>query len=193
MYKRDFSAPTLEDHFNKTILPKVMQVSLVPAPGAASSSTPPVTIIIIVTARLSSSSPPGQKLWSVWTHQVHPPGGPGHHVVRLRLGPGERPEQQVLQAEGSRREGRVRAAHGEEEEGLSWEEQTDSISPSFRDCIRRRRSLLRLLGAAPTTGNVQVHNWDILSGYYCVEGKECLSEGAVQLPESFVLYFFFPM
>lgn len=26
MYKRDFSAPTLEDHFNKTILPKVMQV-----------------------------------------------------------------------------------------------------------------------------------------------------------------------
>lgn len=27
MYKRDFSAPTLEDHFNKTILPKVMQVS----------------------------------------------------------------------------------------------------------------------------------------------------------------------
>lgn len=29
MYKRDFSAPTLEDHFNKTILPKVMQVSCV--------------------------------------------------------------------------------------------------------------------------------------------------------------------
>lgn len=27
VYKRDFSAPTLEDHFNKTILPKVMQVS----------------------------------------------------------------------------------------------------------------------------------------------------------------------
>lgn len=27
LYKRDFSAPTLEDHFNKTILPKVMQVS----------------------------------------------------------------------------------------------------------------------------------------------------------------------
>uniref|UniRef100_A0A8C8T5D5 Micro-fibrillar-associated protein 1 C-terminal domain-containing protein n=1 Tax=Peromyscus maniculatus bairdii TaxID=230844 RepID=A0A8C8T5D5_PERMB len=26
LYKRDFSAPTLEDHFNKTILPKVMQV-----------------------------------------------------------------------------------------------------------------------------------------------------------------------
>ena len=26
MFKRDFSAPTLEDHFNKTILPKVMQV-----------------------------------------------------------------------------------------------------------------------------------------------------------------------
>lgn len=26
VYKRDFSAPTLEDHFNKTILPKVMQV-----------------------------------------------------------------------------------------------------------------------------------------------------------------------
>ena len=24
--KRDFSAPTLEDHFNKTVLPKVMQV-----------------------------------------------------------------------------------------------------------------------------------------------------------------------
>ncbi|XP_076343439.1 microfibrillar-associated protein 1A-like [Tachypleus tridentatus] len=24
--KQDFSAPTLEDHFNKTILPKVMQV-----------------------------------------------------------------------------------------------------------------------------------------------------------------------
>lgn len=28
MYKRDFSAPTLEDHFNKTILPKVMQVGV---------------------------------------------------------------------------------------------------------------------------------------------------------------------
>nr|XP_042119998.1 microfibrillar-associated protein 1-like [Peromyscus maniculatus bairdii] len=26
LYKRDFSAPTLEDHFNKTILPKFMQV-----------------------------------------------------------------------------------------------------------------------------------------------------------------------
>ena len=26
IYKRDFSAPTFEDHFNKTILPKVMQV-----------------------------------------------------------------------------------------------------------------------------------------------------------------------
>ena len=26
VYKRDFSAPTLEDHFNKTILPKVMLV-----------------------------------------------------------------------------------------------------------------------------------------------------------------------
>uniref|UniRef100_A0A4W3I408 Microfibril associated protein 1 n=1 Tax=Callorhinchus milii TaxID=7868 RepID=A0A4W3I408_CALMI len=26
LYKRDFSSPTLEDHFNKTILPKVMQV-----------------------------------------------------------------------------------------------------------------------------------------------------------------------
>uniref|UniRef100_A0A8D2ZZ45 Microfibril associated protein 1 n=1 Tax=Scophthalmus maximus TaxID=52904 RepID=A0A8D2ZZ45_SCOMX len=28
VYKRDFSAPTLEDHFNKTILPKVMQTHL---------------------------------------------------------------------------------------------------------------------------------------------------------------------
>jgi len=28
LYKRDFSAATLEDHFDKTILPKVMQVSL---------------------------------------------------------------------------------------------------------------------------------------------------------------------
>lgn len=26
VYKQDFSAPTLEDHFDKTILPKVMQV-----------------------------------------------------------------------------------------------------------------------------------------------------------------------
>ncbi|ESN92455.1 hypothetical protein HELRODRAFT_186127 [Helobdella robusta] len=26
VYKRDFTAPTLEDHFNKTVLPKVMQV-----------------------------------------------------------------------------------------------------------------------------------------------------------------------
>lgn len=33
MYKRDFSAPTLEDHFNKTILPKVMQVGVL-AEGA---------------------------------------------------------------------------------------------------------------------------------------------------------------
>lgn len=36
MYKRDFSAPTLEDHFNKTILPKVMQVSFVTTPEAHS-------------------------------------------------------------------------------------------------------------------------------------------------------------
>ena len=28
VYKQDFSQPTLEDHFDKTILPKVMQVSL---------------------------------------------------------------------------------------------------------------------------------------------------------------------
>lgn len=34
MYKRDFSAPTLEDHFNKTILPKVMQVRVMLAEGA---------------------------------------------------------------------------------------------------------------------------------------------------------------
>lgn len=61
----------------------------------------------------------GQKLWSVWTHQIHPPGGPGHHVVRLGLGPGERSEQQVLQAEGGGREGRVRPAHSEEEEDLN--------------------------------------------------------------------------
>lgn len=33
VYKRDFSAPTLEDHFNKTILPKVMQVGVL-AEGA---------------------------------------------------------------------------------------------------------------------------------------------------------------
>ena len=26
MFKRDYTAPTLEDHFDKTILPKVMQV-----------------------------------------------------------------------------------------------------------------------------------------------------------------------
>jgi len=26
-FKRDFSEPTLEDHFDKTVLPKVMQVS----------------------------------------------------------------------------------------------------------------------------------------------------------------------
>ena len=28
VFKRDFSSPTLEDHFDKTILPKVMQVCL---------------------------------------------------------------------------------------------------------------------------------------------------------------------
>lgn len=60
----------------------------------------------------------GQKLWPLRTHQVHPPGGPGHHVLRLGLGPGERPEQQVLQAEGGGREGRVRQAHHQEEEAL---------------------------------------------------------------------------
>jgi len=27
--RRDFSAPTLEDHFDKTVLPKVMQVTFV--------------------------------------------------------------------------------------------------------------------------------------------------------------------
>ena len=40
--KRDYTAPTLEDHFDKTILPKVMQVTVVllslfiPANNAAS-------------------------------------------------------------------------------------------------------------------------------------------------------------
>lgn len=72
----------------------------------------------------------GQKLWAVWTHQVHPPGGPGHHVVRLGLGPGERSEQQVLQAEGGRREGRVWPAHSQEEEDLRWE--TDLTRSSLR-------------------------------------------------------------
>lgn len=67
--------------------------------------------------------PSGQKLWPFWTHQVHSPGGPGHHIVWLGLGPGQRSEQQVLQAEGSRREGRLRPAHREEEEDLeaSWD------------------------------------------------------------------------
>ena len=64
------------------------------------------------------SPSPGQKLRPLRTHEVHPSGGPGHHVVRLGLGPGERPEHQVLQAEGGRGEGRVRQAHGEEEEGV---------------------------------------------------------------------------
>ena len=27
VYKRDFAKPTLEDHFDKTVIPKVMQVS----------------------------------------------------------------------------------------------------------------------------------------------------------------------
>lgn len=45
VYKRDFSAPTLEDHFNKTILPKVMQVGelagvTVPQGAGGSSGSP---------------------------------------------------------------------------------------------------------------------------------------------------------
>lgn len=28
MFKRDFAKPTLEDHFDKTVLPKVMQVCM---------------------------------------------------------------------------------------------------------------------------------------------------------------------
>lgn len=28
VYKRDFAKPTLEDHFDKTVIPKVMQVSV---------------------------------------------------------------------------------------------------------------------------------------------------------------------
>lgn len=51
MYKRDFSAPTLEDHFNKTILPKVMQVSAVAAPPP-----PPTPRGRLVQSRLLSSS-----------------------------------------------------------------------------------------------------------------------------------------
>lgn len=76
----------------------------------------------------------GQELWSFWTHQVHPPGGPGHHVIRLGLGSGERSEQQVLQAEGGRREGRVRPAHGEEEEDLRCEKRT---SPESLETVQR--------------------------------------------------------
>lgn len=68
MYKRDFSAPTLEDHFNKTILPKVMQVGVcwqrVPSPyakgwefwaeGSSRSCIPPEQL-------LTSSSAPQVK------------------------------------------------------------------------------------------------------------------------------------
>ena len=32
VYTRDFSEPTLDDHFDKTVLPKVMQVILIAEP-----------------------------------------------------------------------------------------------------------------------------------------------------------------
>lgn len=51
---------------------------------------------------------PGEELWALGSDQVHTPGGPGHHILRLGLGPGECPEHQVLQAESSRRARRLR-------------------------------------------------------------------------------------
>lgn len=88
MYKRDFSAPTLEDHFNKTILPKVMQVSVL-AEGAQ-----PIRQGLGVLGRgeqqvLPSPSAvphkffcsPGQELWALGADEVHTLGGPGHHLL----------------------------------------------------------------------------------------------------------------
>ncbi|MBZ3886314.1 Microfibrillar-associated protein 1 [Sciurus carolinensis] len=43
VYKRDFSAPTLENHFNKTILPKVMQVKNPNTPTLWFKIPPPST------------------------------------------------------------------------------------------------------------------------------------------------------
>lgn len=36
----------------------------------------------------------GQELWKVWTHQIHPLGGPGHHPVWLALDSRHCPESQ---------------------------------------------------------------------------------------------------
>lgn len=60
MYKRDFSAPTLEDHFNKTILPKVMQVSFVAAPWARSDLERAIGVVtpsVVIIAQLYFSPP----------------------------------------------------------------------------------------------------------------------------------------
>lgn len=130
VYKRDFSAPTLEDHFNKTILPKVMQVRDGGVRWAAHCAYDPAKPVlwdggalapllqgkVCARAATLTLSPLGQELWALRADKVHALSGPGHDLLRLSLGPGECPEHQVLQTEGSWCAGCLREAIRQETE-----------------------------------------------------------------------------
>ena len=57
MFKRDFAVPTLEDHFDKTVLPKVMQVKDFGRAGRTKythlvdQDTTEVTMVVLVMER----------------------------------------------------------------------------------------------------------------------------------------------
>lgn len=52
MYKQDFSSPTLEDHFDKTILPKVMQV---------------IRVVFRLSSGINTKSPSFHRYFTCWT------------------------------------------------------------------------------------------------------------------------------
>ena len=67
MLKRDFSAPTLEDHFNKTVLPKVMQV-LFASHVCVSSDIVLRQSVIISYHKFSFMIIDPSVLWHCWPH-----------------------------------------------------------------------------------------------------------------------------
>jgi len=148
----------------------------------------------------------GQKLWPFWTHQVHSSGGPGHHVVRLRLGTGERPEHQVFQAEGGRGEGRVRQAHGEEEEGLKPEHRRHRPPQAYATALKTlngpfgshncaplrcisRNSILVFLWLNSCWNSAEDDTIDIWT-HFCL-CTEYFSEDCAAAPQTFIGYSWF--
>ena len=63
---------------------------------------------------------PGEKLWSLWSHQVHSSRGPGHHAVRVPLGVRYCHEPQVPHVQGWGHETTVRSAVHQEKVTIQW-------------------------------------------------------------------------